>query len=143
MELITIHQQNLSPHEEFHASTDSQQLAEYFKNRLGFVPAMPRLNRGMDLRGCCVTHFRNKLVGSYVVQTPQGLVSIIVMTDKPESLGMQNTFHVAGRTYRAGTFAKCNMVAMRLNQYTYAAVGRVSHELLTDLLSRLVPADNG
>ena len=143
MELVTIHEHNLTPHGEFHTNADPEQLAEYLKNKLGFVPAMPSLGRGMALRGCCVTHFRNKPVGSYVVQTPQGSISVIVFTDKPESLGMQNTLHLAGRTYRAGTFAKCKMVVTRLNQYTYAAVGMVSHESLADLLSRLVPTNNG
>jgi len=78
-ELFRIYEHSVSPHTELYADADPGKLAEYLKDELGFQPAFPRLGAGMSLRGCCVTHFRNKPVGSYVVQTPRGIISLIVI----------------------------------------------------------------
>ncbi len=138
-ELYRIHQHSLSPHTELYSDADPESLAGFLKNELGFKPAFPpRLGAGMSLRGCCITHFRDKPVGSYVVDTPRGVISIIVVTETPESLGMKEAFHRGDHTYMAGSFAKCNMVTSELGGYTYCAVGEVPRELLVDLLEQLV-----
>ncbi len=140
-ELVKIHQRNLKPHSEFYNSTDPEKLAEYFKNKLGFTPAFPCIGQGMSIRGCCVAHFRSRIVGSYVVDTPQGVISVIIVTDTPQSIGMtrmsEQTDH--GHTFWSGSFARCNMVTVRLGDYSYCAVGEVPHEILAQLLSRLLP----
>ncbi len=96
-QLANIHMQNVQMqmldghnHEghTFYSQDDPEKLAAYFKETLGFKPAMPKLNQGMAIRGCCVAHFRDKIVGSYVVETPRGAVSIIVVKDRPESIGL-------------------------------------------------------
>ena len=137
-ELYRMHQHGLSPDTELHADANPEVLAGYLKNRLGFKPAVPRLGKGMSLRGCCVAHFRDKPVGSYVVDTPRGVISIIVVTESPESLGMKETIQRGGHAYGAGSFAKCEMVTVKLGAYTYCAVGEVSRDLLADLLEQLV-----
>lgn len=137
-ELYQVHQHNLSPHAELFADPDPESLAGFLKDRLGFSPALPRLGAGMSLRGCCIVHFRDKPVGSYVVDTPSGVISVIVVTETPKSLGMNKQLRRGGHTYQAGSFAKCNMVTTQLNGYTYCAVGEVPHELLADLLEQLV-----
>lgn len=137
-ELFQIHQNSLSGHTELYSDADPNALAAHLKNVLGFKPALPRLGAGMSLRGCCVAHFRNKPVGSYVVDTPRGVISIIVVTDKPRSLGMADALRRGDHTYGAGSFARCEMVTLRLDGYTYCAVGEVSRELLADLLEQLV-----
>ncbi len=138
-ELYRIHQHSLSPHTELYSDADPESLAGFLKNELGFKPAFPpRLGAGISLRGCCITHFRDKPVGSYVVDTPRGVISIIVVTETPESLGMKEAFHRGDHTYMAGSFAKCNMVTSELGGYTYCAVGEVPRELLVDLLEQLV-----
>ncbi len=140
-ELVKIHNHNLSTdHEhEFYSEADPVKLAEYFKSKLGFSPSMPITDQGMALRGCCVRHFRGQVVGSYVVDTPQGIMSVIVVTDKPETLGMGGKFECQGRVFWKSSFAKCDMVTVRLGDYSYCAVGEISHEYLTELLSRLMP----
>jgi hypothetical protein len=138
-ELVKIHKHNLSAKHEIHSETDPMKLAEYFKSKLGFSPLMPVPGQGMKLRGCCVRHFRGQIVGSYVVDTPQGVISIIVVTDKPQSLGMDDKFERQGRVFWKSSFAKCDMVTVRLGDYSYCAVGEISHEYLTELLSRLMP----
>ena len=138
-ELVKIHNHNLSPDHEFYSETEPGKLAEYFKSKLGFNPRLPELGHGMALRGCCVKHFRGKVVGSYVVDTPQGVMSVVVATDKPESLGIRGKFKKGQHTYWKSSFAKCDMVSVRIGDYSYCAVGEISHEYLTELLSRLIP----
>ena len=137
-ELFRIHQHSLSPHTELYSDADPESLAGFFKTELGFRPAVPRLGAGMSLRGCCVTHFRDKPVGSYVVDTPRGAISIIVVTESPKALGMKDALPRGKHSYMAGSFAKCEMVTVELGGYTYCAVGEVSRKYLADLLEQLV-----
>jgi hypothetical protein len=138
-ELVRIHKKNLAADHEFMSEADPEKLAAYFKDKLGFNPRLPELGRGMALKGCCVRHFRGRIVGSYVVDTPEGVMSIIIVTDKPESLGINSQFTKDQQTYWKSSFAKCNMVSVRIGNYTYCAVDEISHEYLTELLSQLVP----
>ena len=139
-ELYQIHQQNLNPHDEFFADNDPEALAEYFRTNLGFTPAFPRLDQGLEIRGCCVAHFQEKIVGSYVLETPQGFISIIEVTDTPPELGMTKMKDQtkSGETLWQGSFARCHMVTVPIGDYSYCAVGEVSYELLADLLNRLL-----
>lgn len=88
----------------------------------------------MAIRGCCLDHFKGEHVGSYVVDTPRGPISIIVMPQAPEALGMRGKVEAGGKTYWTGAFAHNNMVAVRIGAYTYCAVGAVPHDLLTQIL---------
>lgn len=142
-ELVRIHKENLAADHEFMSEADPEKLAAYLKDKLGFNPRLPELGRGMALKGCCVRHFRGRIVGSYVVDTPKGVMSVIVVTDKPESLGISSRFTKNQQTYWKSSFAKCNMVSVRIGNYTYCAVDEISHEYLTELLSRLVPEGQG
>ncbi len=143
-ELVMIHQQNLGPHREFYNDTDPEKLAGYFKDKLGFTPAFPCTGQGMEIRGCCIAHFKGQIVGSYVVDTPKGIISIIAVTDTPKQMGMT---HMPGKkgyeqSLWKSSYAQCNMVTVRLDSYSYCAIGEVSeisHEYLRDLLSRLLP----
>ena len=141
-QLAKIHHLNLAPNPEFHSSDDPEKLAEYFKDKLKFVPALPRVGEGMEIRGCCVAHFKGSIVGSYVVNTPKGTISIIVVTDTPKSIGMKKVRKSAepDQTYWRGSFARCSMVTVRLGDYSYCAVAEISHDYLKDLLERLLPA---
>ena len=135
--LIDIHERNLAAGHGFYTEADPAKLAAYMKGQLGFEPGVPTLGEGMALRGCCVAHFRNRPVGSYVVDTPRGAVSVIVVTDTPELIGIERTVQRDDQTFGVGSFARCNMATLRLNDYTYCAVGEVSIDDLVDLLGRL------
>lgn len=137
-ELVEIHKHNLSAEHEFHSEADPEKLAEYFKDKLGFSPKIPQPGQGLALRGCCVRHFRGQVVGSYVVETPQGIMSVVVVTDQPQSLGMGKKFQYGQHTFWQSSFAKCNMITVRLGDYSYCAVGEVSHQYLAELLGRVV-----
>lgn len=136
-ELVGIHQQNLAAGHSFYSEDDPEKLARYFTEKLGFAPAMPRLNQGMAIRGCCIAHFQEKIVGSYVVDTPHGVVSIIVVSDRPEAVGLSRQADRNGQAIWAGHMSKCNMAAVRRGDYTYAAVSEVSQEQLVQLLGLL------
>jgi len=136
--LVKIHEHNISGNHEFYSEADPAKLAAYFKNKLGFSPYMPEVAHGLALRGCCVRHFREQIVGSYVVDTPEGVMSIIVVMDKPETLGMGEKIEMGGHTIWKSSFAKCKMATIRLGDYSYCAVGEISHSYLIDLLSKLL-----
>jgi hypothetical protein len=143
-ELAMIHQQNLGSHREFYNNADPEKLAEYFKDKLGFAPAFPCTGQGMAIRGCCIAHFKGQIVGSYVVDTPKGVISIIVVTDTPRQMGMTHMPKKSGyeQSLWKSSYAQCNMVTVRLGDYSYCAIGEISeisHEYLRDLLSRLLP----
>lgn len=143
-ELFDIHtsnvagEHNVAGNHEFHTTSDPAKLAEYFKDKLGFTPNLPEPGKGMALRGCCVRHFKDQVVGSYVVDTPQGVMSIVVVADTPESMGMIGSRGDNARTFYKGDFAQSNMVAIRMGQFSYCAVGEISHEYLIELLSKLL-----
>jgi anti-sigma factor RsiW len=137
-ELVNIHRQNLAEGHSFYSEDEPEKLAQYFKEKLGFAPAMPKLNQGMAIRGCCIAHFREEPVGSYVVDTPHGVVSIIVVTDQPSSLGLTRKSGHAGQPVWEGNLGMCNMAAVRMGDYTYAAVAEVPQHQLTQLLGLLV-----
>jgi hypothetical protein len=141
-ELVKIHEHNLAAGHEFYGDSDPAKLAEYFRQKLSFVPAMPELDQGMKLRGCCLARFRGEPVGSYVVDTPQGAISIIVTTGPSLSCCQPGEISSHGRTMTVSscTCGHCNMASMRLNGYTYFALGdqTVPHDTLVDLLLRLL-----
>ncbi|MHC4926185.1 MAG: hypothetical protein ACYTER_02450 [Planctomycetota bacterium] len=137
-ELVKIHNHNINPDHTFYSESDPQKLANYFKRNLGFNPLMPQAGQGLALRGCCVKHFRGKETGSYVVDTPDGVMSIIVVTETLDDLGMDERFEKMDYTFGKTTFADNNMVGARIGHYTYCAVGEISCEYLTNLLVQLL-----
>ncbi|MHC4882225.1 MAG: anti-sigma factor family protein [Planctomycetota bacterium] len=137
-EFVKIHNHNLDPDHTFFSESDPEKLAHYLKRNLGFDPLLPKTHQGLELRGCCVKHFRGKIIGSYVVHTPEGVMSIIVVTDSMKSLGMDDFFQRDGYRFGKTHFAKNDMVSTHIGNYTYCAVGEISHEYLTDLLVQLL-----
>ena len=143
-ELVKIHEQNLSPHRELYNDADPEKLAEYFKDKLGFTPAFPCTGQGMAIRGCCVAHFKGQIVGSYIVDTPRGVISVIVVSDTPKQMGMTRMSEKTGyeQSFWESSYAQCNMITIRLDDYSYCAIGeisKISHKYLKDLLNRLLP----
>ena len=136
-ELVRIHEDNLTAHHGFYTDADPAKLADYLKTQLGFEPATPRLGQGMAMRGCCVAHFKGQAVGSYVVETPRGPISVIVVPQSSEELGMAHPLQVQGKTFWAGSFAGNNMVTARLGDFSYCAIGEVPQDLLTQVLLAL------
>jgi hypothetical protein len=137
-ELVSIHRMNLSEERDLFSDDKPANLAQYFKDKLGFAPAMPKLNQGMAIRGCCIAHFRGQIVGSYVVDTPRGLISIIAVRQKPAELNLADPIQQDGLTVYRGAFATNQLAATAVGDYTYCAVGEVPSQSLVELLGLLV-----
>lgn len=138
-ELVNIHRHNLAGSHGFYSEDEPAKLAHYFKDQLGFEPAMPKLNQGMAIRGCCTARFNEKIVGSYVVDTPHGVVSIIVISDSPEAVGLSRQDGRDGKPIWTGHMTLCNMAAVRMGGLTYTAVSEIPQDSLIQLLGMLVP----
>jgi glycosyltransferase A (GT-A) superfamily protein (DUF2064 family) len=136
-ELVRIHTDNLQGHHAFFSDADPVHLAEYLKTQIGFEPATPRLGQGMAMRGCCVAHFKGSPVGSYVVDTPRGPISIIVVPKTPAEMGIDHAFTSGGKTFYADAFATNQMVTVCSSGTCYCAVGEVPQEFLTQILLNL------
>lgn len=94
----------------------------------------------VNLAGSSGTSFMwqmGQAVGSYVVETPRGPISIIVVPQEPQAMGMTEHAEAGGKTFWTGAFAKNSMVAVCLGGYTYCAVAEVPQELLTQILLSL------
>ena len=135
--LVDIHRHNVSDSHEFYSQNEPNELARYFVQKLGFSPALPRLNQGIAIRGCCVARFRDRIVGSYVVDTPKGVVSLIAVTDAPPALGLVRQSGPGGRQSWRGAMTTCHIAALQMGKYTYCAVGEVPADTLDELLSLL------
>lgn len=140
-ELARIHNHNISEDDLHYTDGSYEQVAEYFTAELGFTPSMPTSGNGMKLRGCCVRYFRGRVAGSYVVDTPQGIISVVVVGDTPESMSMEHNFVYHGNHLWKDSFEHNNIVTIRLGDYSYCAVGDVSAGYLADLLLLLVAED--
>ena len=85
-------------------------------------------------------HFKGDIVGSYVVETPDGIISVVVVSDLPQDLGMNDGAETSGaHVYWKGHFAKCKIVSTRISNYTYCAVGDMPYNHLRTLLEKLLP----
>ena len=126
-ELVKMHDMhvNADPNDLL-VSDDPEILAAHLKNELGFKPHYPKLGQGLNVRACCVHHFQGEMVGSYVVGTTgKDVISVIVVTDTPKKLGMKkmDTPDESGHQFWKSSYAHCHMVTMRLEEYSYCAVG--------------------
>lgn len=138
--LFRIHQDNLTGAAGFHRETDPDKIATDLRNQLGYSPALPRADGRTEFKGCCIAKFRRRSVASYLIQTPRGPVSVIVLPDEPESLRFGRKSLLQGRTCWSCSHGSCNMAAVRLGGYTYCAIGEVPHEQLREILARILQA---
>ncbi len=137
--LVDIHRQNLADGAHFYSEDEPAKLAAYLKEQLGFSPALPKLNQGMAIRGCCLARFRGGIVGSYVVGTPSGPISVIVVKDAPARLGLRQDASVSGRPAWTGHMTRCSIAALQIGELSYIGVGEVPADRLLTLLALLLP----
>jgi len=139
-QLTEIHLKNVGGEpgdHEFHHMSDPNAIASHMAEELGFPPVVPHLEEGSSMLGCCTRRFFGKNVGTYIAGLPEGKVSVVITRDPPETLKFGRRFERDGITFHACKHKPCNMVAFRLGEHTYCAVGRVSHDTLTGLLLKL------
>jgi len=139
--LAEIHALNVSGQHEFWPETDANELAARYAERLGFAAQVPCPCQTLKLCSCCIkpcTEGKNVL-GTYVVGTDQGIITVAVLKDAPESLGKGDTIQEGDRRFYQSRFGPCHMVAARIGDQTYCAIGKMSHKHLRDLLVQLMP----
>jgi len=136
--LADIHNHNISESGAFVGETNPARLAAYFREHLGFNPRLPEPDHGLALRGCCVRYFQGDVAGSYVVATPSGIMSVVVVRQTPQRMELTDYVMPNGLACWRGSFADKNIVSVRIGEYSYCAVGAVSHDYLANLLARLI-----
>ena len=139
--LAEIHTQNMTGQHEFWVETDPNALSARYAERLGFSAQLPCPCQALKLCSCCIkpcTEGKNVL-GTYVAGIDQGIVTVAVVKDAPESLGAGDVVQEGGRRFYQSRFGPCHMVATRIGDRTYCAVGKMSHKHLRDLLVQLMP----
>ena len=140
-QMAELHLNNHSDKPEFFTDADPVKLAEFFKEKLGFNPAMPEVGNGIALRGCCVAHFKGPIVGSYGVETPEGFVSIVVVDEAPQAIGMRKIKADSddSQVFWRSSYSNCSMAATVIGKYTYCAVGLIEEDALKQMLEKLLP----
>jgi hypothetical protein len=139
--LAEIHTQNMAGQHEFWDETDPNALAAHYTKRLGFAAQLPCPCQGLKLCSCCIKPCLkgNTVLGTYVAGTDQGIITVAVVNDKPESLGKGDIIQEGGRRFYQTRFGPCHMVAARIGDQTYCAIGKMAHNHLKDLLVQLMP----
>lgn len=144
-QLIQVHQANQEPNSGVFLDSDPARLANHLRSRLGVAPQPPHTGDGITLRGCCVRTFCRTPVGSYILNTPAGMVSIIGIRTSPQSVGLQKTSHCAGCGRDCAcwkkSLGKVNLAAIQREEFAYYAVGTGSAEQLTAVLMAAYPPE--
>jgi hypothetical protein len=138
--LVQIHLANLAPGTKLFR--DPEKLSSYLNLELGFVPRFPKKTPAITIRGCEVRKFFKKPVASYILDTPAGEVSIIVISQHPSSLGLKESLGRAGDdtgTCWVQSLGKVNLAAVRRSNVSYFAVGSLSQEKLIEALMAAYP----
>lgn len=122
---------------EFWADTDPEKLAILYGEILGVEPALPPVTEALMLCRCCIKRSLTKyVVGSYVAGVAGDVVTVAIVRPSPESLG-EGRAGPGGRIYYEAQRGECRMVAVRIGEHTYSAVGQVEYSHLRALLARL------
>ena len=134
-----IHHANLDSVGQLIGKDDPGALGAYLGNRVGHSPLLLGTGSGLNLCGCCVRQFQGRPVASYVVKRNNTPISVIVLPQPPEVLGMAPAKHktVAQRDIWQGRHRCCNLAAVRIGEYSYCAVGQVTQAELAVLLNAL------
>jgi len=144
-ELAAIHMAHLAgtSHDgsQMYQAESPEQLAAFLRGKLGAAPTLPKMGKEVKPTCCCLDTFRGRTVGSYVLQTPKGIVTVVVLPDSVESLKLKHEMTLNGRKYAACRSQNCNIVAARCGQFTYCVVGELKHDLLLKILERIVCGD--
>ncbi len=133
-ELVGIHQANLNSLAQV-AGHDANELGMFVRNQAGPNPVVSCTGAC----GCSVRNFCGCQVASYVVKGPTAPVSVIVVPQAPKALGMTPATDgaAAKRPVWQAACGNCNMASVRIGEYSYCAVGRVSHQELAGVLNAL------
>ncbi len=138
-ELVGIHRINLGSVEGSENGVEPDSIARCLESR-GCNPALPCTGSGVC--NCCTREFRGRSVVSYLVKGPSGPISIVVVPHQPRALGLtpaRDGKAATGRAVWQGACENCNMASVRVGEYSYCALGRVSQKELAAVLDAVLP----
>ncbi len=142
-DLASLHEANLAGDAALLRADDPNQIAEQLNSSLGFSPPMPKLCNCSSLTGSCLRTFSNgKVVGAYVVKTPQGLISVAIVDDDPTAMKLKPLTLTDATGLWSGQHGRCRIVARQLRGRSYCAIGNVAHEALADIVMRATASDD-
>jgi hypothetical protein len=134
-QLVRIHQANLSGEARMFASGEPGQLKEYLQSQMKESIPIVNPSQGMKLQGCCVARFKDKDAASYLVKTDQGSVSIIILKESPQALGMKQ---MAAPDFWSAASDNCNMAAAHCPcGHFFYAVGEAPTSTLVNVLAQV------
>jgi hypothetical protein len=134
-QLVRIHQANLLGKVQMFASSEPGQLKEYLQSQMKESIPLVDPSQGMKLQGCCVARFKDKDAASYLVKTDQGSVSIIILSESPQALGMKQ---MAARDFWSAACDNCNMAAAHCPcGHFFYAVGEAPTSTLVNVLAQV------
>ncbi|MCE5278031.1 MAG: hypothetical protein ABFD92_05770 [Planctomycetaceae bacterium] len=137
--LVEIHRQNVQAMTHGGSNVhcgNAQEMEAFLKDKTGCSLSAPC--GGGEVACCCTQKFRGRAVGCFVLKTAQGPVSLVVVPDKVETLGMGGSVRIDGRTARSSSAKGTNMLACGVGEYTYCAVGNVDQAHLADVMAQAI-----
>lgn len=141
-EFARIHMLHRSGEADLHRAGDPAGAAALLRERLGDAPRAVSPAEGETLLGACMDRFRGHDAGSYVLETPHGMVTVIVTRESPKELRLSHqrrsddlTYWICGHRGRSQT---CRIAAAQLGDLSYYVVGQAPHKVLLDILKRIV-----
>ncbi|MFP4052444.1 MAG: hypothetical protein ACLFV7_01105 [Phycisphaerae bacterium] len=119
-----------------------EQFVREIKAATGLTPLVPDSDR-FTIRGGGAPIFFGEHAAAYVLGTPHGEVTVVVMRREPRALNFDHCWPVAdqdGRMWACGFQAE-KMVARRIGELTYCAVGRLTHEQLSAVVETIAASE--
>lgn len=139
-DLARIHEDNLAGTGEFLRTSDTGQIAECFRRRIGFSPRICTHHEDTMVVGCVVREYRRQAVPTYLLTVAGTRISVIATQVPLGDIGLSCnggcdiTDVACFHTKRSG---ECNIVSARVGDRTYLAVGAGSPDMLAEILRRL------
>ncbi len=132
--LAEIHKMSLSGDHTLWTQTDPTELAEQYQQKLGVPTQLPPCGEKIKLCTCCIHKcLKHDIIGTYMADTEQGKITVAIVESLPDALGQPMT----DPNYYQSRKGQCNIVAVRIGEQTYCAVGQVEHRYLQTLLQQL------
>lgn len=136
LELSGIHHLTLDHPEALFRDEDPNRMADRLEDLTGERPTLIQPCERWVICGSRTCTFKGRNVPTYMVESASGRVSVVILPETPQELGMKRD---SARGTWTATCRCCRMAAVRLGTDTYYALGDVPHEVLSEVLERIAP----
>lgn len=133
-----IHQANIAGQNDFLAADNPADIAQRLQRKTCMNVKLPPSDGSCEYLGSTLATFRDCTVGGMVCRQNGRRVSVLYIDDKPETFGFCHRFEHQGRTWWRCGYGDCSMVAVRVDDKTFVAVGPVEADALQTLLEKII-----